>query len=173
MSLSYCTLYPLYYICFLLFLSFPSDQTLSLPCYGTPRWSQGPGHRLDHSLTHWVAKPLQRNLGGSSLWVSDRQGGDHNRTHRSSRVKACENQVCKELTICMLSHSVMSDSLWPHGLYSPGSSVCGISRQEYWSGLPLPTLGIFPNQGLNPCLPQLLHGQADSLPLNYLGSPWN
>ena len=31
--------------------------------------------------------------------------------------------------------------------------------------------GIFPTQGLIPCLLQLLHWQADSLPLSYLGSP--
>ena len=34
--------------------------------------------------------------------------------------------------------------LWHHGLYSPaGSSVHGFSRQEYWSGVPLPSLGNF------------------------------
>ena len=26
----------------------------------------------------------------------------------------------------------------------------GFPRQEYWSGLPFPSLGIFPTQGLNP-----------------------
>ena len=31
----------------------------------------------------------------------------------------------------------------------PGSSVHGFSRQEYWSGLPLPSPGIFPTQGSN------------------------
>ena len=41
------------------------------------------------------------------------------------------------------SCSVMSDSLWPHGL----------SRPEYWSGLPGPPQGIFPTQGSNPGLP--------------------
>ena len=39
------------------------------------------------------------------------------------------------------SHSVESDSLRPHGLYvahqAPPSM--GFSRQEYWSGLPLPS----------------------------------
>ena len=32
----------------------------------------------------------------------------------------------------------------------PGSSVHGISRQEYWSGLPCHSQGIFLTQGLNP-----------------------
>ena len=31
--------------------------------------------------------------------------------------------------------------------------------------------GIFPTQGLNPCLLHLLHWQAGSLPLSHLGSP--
>ena len=44
----------------------------------------------------------------------------------------------------------------------------GFFRQGYWSGLPLPTQGIFLSQGLNLCL---LHWQADSLPLSHLGSP--
>ena len=42
----------------------------------------------------------------------------------------------------------------------------GFSRQEYRSGLPFPTPGIFPNQGPTWVL---LHWQADSLPLSHLG----
>ena len=40
------------------------------------------------------------------------------------------------------------------------------SRQEYWSGLPFPSLGIVPTQGANS---PLLHWKADSLPLSHLG----
>ena len=47
----------------------------------------------------------------------------------------------------------------------------GFSRQQYWSVLPFHPPGIFPTQGLNPCLLHLLHCQADSLPLNHSGSP--
>ena len=50
----------------------------------------------------------------------------------------------------------------------PGFSVHGISRQEYWSGLPFPSPGDFPTQGLNP---RLLHWQEDSFPLSPQGSP--
>ena len=35
----------------------------------------------------------------------------------------------------------------------PGSSVHGISQEEYWSGLPFPSLEIFPTEELNLCLP--------------------
>ena len=42
-------------------------------------------------------------------------------------------------TWCMLSHSVVSDSLRPHVL-QPARVLCPweFSRQEYWSGLPCP-----------------------------------
>ena len=44
----------------------------------------------------------------------------------------------------------------------------GFSRQEYWSGLPFPSLRNLPNQGIEPTSPAW---QADSLPLSYLGRP--
>ena len=42
----------------------------------------------------------------------------------------------------------------------PGSSVLGISKQEYWSGLPFPSPGDLPDPGIEPRSPAL---QADSL----------
>ena len=55
----------------------------------------------------------------------------------------------------------MSDSLQPHGLCSlPGSSIHGISRQEYWSGLPFPSPGDLPDPGIEPRSPTL---EADAL----------
>ena len=41
----------------------------------------------------------------------------------------------------------------------PGSSM-GFSRQEYWSGLPFPSLGDLPDPGIKPGSSAL---QADSL----------
>ena len=55
------------------------------------------------------------------------------------------------------SHSVLSDSLWPHGLTIQSMEF---SRPEYWSGLPFPSPEDFPNQGIEPRSPTL---QADSL----------
>ena len=49
----------------------------------------------------------------------------------------------------------------------PYSSVCGIPRQEYSSGLSFPSQGIFLTQGLNL---HLLNGQVGSLPLSHLVS---
>ena len=37
----------------------------------------------------------------------------------------------------------------------PGSSVRGIPRQEYWSGLPFPSPGDLPDPGLKPASPRL------------------
>ena len=47
----------------------------------------------------------------------------------------------------------------------------GFFRQEYWSGLPFPSPGIFPTQGLNLHLPLLRRWQADSLPSEPPGKP--
>ena len=50
----------------------------------------------------------------------------------------------------------------------------GFPKQEYWSGLPFPSLGIIPTKGLNHRHPHprpLLHWQVDSLPLSYLVNP--
>ena len=50
-----------------------------------------------------------------------------------------------------------------------GSSVHGISQQEYWSGLPFPPPGDLPDPGIKPVSPGL---QANSLPTEPRGSPW-
>ena len=47
----------------------------------------------------------------------------------------------------------------------------GCSRQEYWCGLPFPPLGDFSSPGIKPTSPAAPALQADSLPLNNLGSP--
>ena len=61
-------------------------------------------------------------------------------------------------------HLVMSGSKQPH--QAPVSMV--FSKQEYWSGLPFPSLGDLPNAGIEPGSPTL---QADSLPPKSPGSP--
>ena len=47
--------------------------------------------------------------------------------------------------VCALSCSVVSNSLQPHGL-----SSMEFSRQEYWSGYPLPSPGDLPNPEIEP-----------------------
>ena len=58
-----------------------------------------------------------------------------------------------------VSHSVVSDSLRTQGLQGPLSME--FSRQEHWTGLPLPSPGNLPNPGIEPGSPAL---QVDSLP---------
>ena len=62
------------------------------------------------------------------------------------------------------SHSVMSNSLWPHGLYSPRNSL----GQNTGIGDLSLLQGIFPNQGTNPGLP---HCMQILYQLSYQGSP--
>ena len=40
----------------------------------------------------------------------------------------------------------------------PGSFIHGISRQQYWSGLPFPSPGDLPNLGIEPASPALAGG---------------
>ena len=54
-----------------------------------------------------------------------------------------------------------------------GSSVLGISRQEYWSGLPFPPLGYFPNSEIECMSPACIFSivRWSLYYLSYLGSP--
>ena len=67
-----------------------------------------------------------------------------------------------KLGCAVLSQSVVSDSVPPHGL-QPARLLCpwGFSRQEHWSGWPRPPPGDLPSPGTEPRCPAL---QADSLP---------
>ena len=75
---------------------------------------------------------------------------------------------------CELSHSVMSYSLCPHGLW-PARLLCPWNFLGRNTGVGCHFLlqGIFPTQGLNPCLLGLLHWQAYSLSLAPSGKPLN
>ena len=56
----------------------------------------------------------------------------------------------------------------PMDCSSPGSSVHGFLRQEYWHELPFPPSGHLPNPGIELAFPVW---QVDSLPLGHLGPP--
>ena len=74
---------------------------------------------------------------------------------------------CSKYMCSLLSHVLRCDSVI---CSSPGSSVQGFSRQEYWSGLPCPSLGDLSNPGIKSGSPVL---QADSLPSEPPGKPCN
>ena len=60
-----------------------------------------------------------------------------------------------------VSHSVMSDSLWPYGLWFTRVLLSmGFCRQEYWNWLLFPSPEDLPNPGIMPSSSAL---QADSL----------
>ena len=71
------------------------------------------------------------------------------------------SELCFWLCVCVLSRSVMSNSLRPHEL-QPTRLLCPgrFFRKEYWSGLPCPPPGDLPNPGIEPKFPVLW---ADSL----------
>ena len=53
----------------------------------------------------------------------------------------------------------------------PGSSVHGISRQEYWSGMPFPSARNLPNPGMESTSPMSPALQEDPLPAEPSGKP--
>ena len=73
--------------------------------------------------------------------------------------------------VCTCVHLVMSNSLQPHGP-KPSRFFCPWNFPGKNTGVGCHFLlpGIFPTQGLKPCLLCLLHWQADSLPLCHLES---
>ena len=69
-------------------------------------------------------------------------------------------EICKCAVLCLLSHSVVSDSLHPMDCSPPGSSVHGDSPgKNIGVDLPCPLPGDFPDPGLEPRSPVL---QSDS-----------
>ena len=72
--------------------------------------------------------------------------------------------VSDESVLC----SVVSGSLWPHGLSARLLCPWGFSRQEYWSGLLCPPPGDLPTPGSNP---GLLHCSRILYHLSHQGSP--
>ena len=68
--------------------------------------------------------------------------------------------------------SVVSDSLQPQGTAAHQASLSvRFSRQEYWSGLPVPSLGDLSYPGSEPASPTSSALQADALLLSHWGSP--
>ena len=70
------------------------------------------------------------------------------------------------MLLSCFGHVLLCATLWAAARQAPLSM--GLSRQEYWSGLPCPPSGDLPDPGIKPRSPAL---QADSLPLSHQGSP--
>ena len=82
-----------------------------------------------------------------------------------------DDQLKKMWRVCAhsLSRVRLFATQWTVAHQAPLSM--GLSWQEHWSGLPLPSPGDLPTQGSNQSLLRLLHLQAGSLSLDHLGSP--
>ena len=82
--------------------------------------------------------------------------------------------MSQEQRACMhaksFSHVQLCATLWT--VSRQASLSMGFSRQEYWSGVAMPSSrGTFSTQGLNLCLLQLLHWLVGSLPPVTPGKP--
>ena len=78
--------------------------------------------------------------------------------------------MCTLLYVCVLSHSVMSDSEAPWTVAQQAPLSMEFSRLEYWSGLSFPPSGDLPDPGTEPA-PPTSPALAGRLLLRPLGRP--
>ena len=83
--------------------------------------------------------------------------------------------MCIYAYICVHAQLVVSNSLQPHGLYLPGSSVHGIFQAwilDQIANFFSREKKFLPNAGIKPASLDLLHWQVGSLPLAPPGKHW-
>ena len=90
--------------------------------------------------------------------------GSETRTNSYSRVLS--TTCMHACVLSRFSHVWLFVTLWPVACQAPLST--GLSRQEYWSGLPGPPPGDLPDPGIKPRSPAL---QADSFTAEPPGKP--
>ena len=123
--------------------------------YGLPRWLSG----QKPTCSAGDAGDMGSNPGSGRLPGGGRKGTQRVGHDWSDWAHTYTEYVCESE-----SHSVMSDSLLPHGLYSPWNSPgknTGVGSLSLFQG-------IFPTQGLNPGLP---HSRWILYHLSHKGSP--
>ena len=62
--------------------------------------------------------------------------------------------MCVCVCVCVVC-SVMTNSATPWNVALQAPLSMGFPRQEYWSGLPFPSLGDLPDPGIEPVSPAL------------------
>ena len=67
--------------------------------------------------------------------------------------------------LLLFSCQVLSDSVTPWTVARQAPQSMGFSRQEYWSGLPFPSLGDLPDPGTEPVSSALAGGFFTTEPL--------
>ena len=150
-------------------MEFPSASSQSIFCLSQGSWTE-------NSHSQWGLVVLFFLLSGPTLWLLTHSLCIHSFSnffsirHIPGMVLGTAEQKRKlPVELLLFSLSVVSDSFatpWTVACQAPLS--IGFPRQEYWSGLPFPSPGIFPTQGSNPGLQHLL---VDSLPWSHQGSP--
>ena len=141
---------------------------------------------VDSAKMYWVptgCRPLCQTDTGEMRetqpwpwpWMNSLSVGSNRNinTHYHETMKCCIWDVktgislLSVLTVKLLSHIRLFMTPWAVARQAP--LYMGFSRQEYWSGLPIPSPGDFPdpgNESVNPAW------HADSLLLSYQGSPF-
>ena len=79
--------------------------------------------------------------------------------------------VCIYIHACMLSHSVVSNSVTPWTVAHQAPLSMEFFRQEYWSGLPFPILGNRPDPEIETMSLVSCALAGRSLTLHHLGNP--
>ena len=130
--------------------------TAHTPVCPTSSYSQGAQQRVEGTLTGMKQAPFS-DLKMFTLILSTKPRCVCVCAH--TRVRVCHVFSC----------SVVSDSFsTQRTVASQAPLSIGLSRQEYWSGLPFSPPGNLPNPGMEPESPVL---QADSLLLSHRGRP--
>ena len=110
-------------------------------------------------------KPLEENI-GRTLFDVNHSKILYDPPFTVMEIKA---KINKKVKVKSLSCVQLFVAPWTAARQAPLSME--FSKQEYWSGFLLPTLGDFPTKKLNPHLFCLLHWRVCSLPLAPCGKP--
>ena len=144
------------------------------------------GEEDDRGWDSWMASPTQWTwVNSESWWRTRRPGvpqsmwsqrvGHDGETELNWKLSNHRKQMAIlagfitgfwEVKVKSFSHVRLCDRMVRS---LPGSTIHGISRQEYWSGLPFPSPWDLPDPGIKPASPTL---QANSLPSELSRNPW-
>ena len=117
--------------------------------------SPGGGHGNPRQYS-WLEDPMDRGAQWALVHRVSKDWDPTEATLHSHVHLECIARSWNRCAPCCESRSVVSDSLWPHGLYSPWNSL---GQNTGVGGFPSP--GDLPSPGIEPRSPTL---QADSLP---------
>ena len=131
-------------------LSVNAGDSVSIPGLGRSP-GVGNGNPPQYScLENTIDRGTWHGVTNSWTWLSP-----HAHTHRAKKEKSFKERKKVKLLSCIWLFAT------PGTVDYKAPPSMEFSRQEYWSGLPLPSPGDLPNPGIEPGSPTL---QADALP---------